>query len=300
MTTAKKKRPSPTDILDNIRSKAKLDNDFAKSTAIRLKAGKIKIQLLAKDPEHLFRARTQHIIPTIPNDDDKNNKWLVADCIGDDCPVCMAAQSFKNSGISVDDVNEAYNPKYPYKNLRSLFTQNEHYLLCGRVLADEADEGSYLGKDDELGSTHLIQFNKTALNGLMSAYEDFLDDYDYESEDDEAPALFAIFDGEEKANSLVITCRITNQPYSCQFTLSKTVDVNIKDCDEDKLDLLDEANAPVPAEEHMNNCVDRIKDIQNYFIKPVHKQQSNDNNSDLDFDNADVIDDLDFDMDDEL
>lgn len=261
------KRLSPLDIISRVREKAKLENnDFSKSQAIRLKAGKIKFQLVAKDSDYLFRARTQHMIPTVPHDDNKDNKWMVADCKGENCPVCKAVKAFKDTGITVDEINDAYEPKYPYKNVRSLFTQNEHYLLCGVILGDQADNGNYLPKDSKLGDTHLIQFTQTALNNLMSAYEDFIDDFSDNSEDnEEVPPLFAIFDGEDKAKSLTVTCRITNQPYSATFSFGKVVELEKNAVDLDKLNLLEEA--PEVPDEHYENCVKRIKDIQNYFIK---------------------------------
>lgn len=258
------KKLSPMDILNNVRNKAKLDNnDFSKSIAIRLKPGKIKFQLIAADSDYLFRPRTQHMIPTVPHEEDKNEKWMIADCKGTGCPICAAAESFKKSGVELDDVNEAYNPKFPYKTLRAVFTQPEHYLLCAKVLADNADDGNYLPKDSEIGSTHLIQFPRTALNNLMSAYEDAMDD----AEDEEVPPLFAIFEDDNKASSLTITCRVTNQPYSCTFSFGKVVEVEKKDIDEEKLKLLVEA--PEVPEEHYAKCVKRIKDIQNYFVKPT-------------------------------
>lgn len=144
-----KTKMSPMDMLNAVRDKAKLsDSDFSKSIAIKLKPGKIKFQLIAADCEHLFRPRTQHMIPTIPDEVDPNEKWLVADCKGEGCPVCIAANAFKKSGVTtVEEVNRIYNVKFPYKNLHALFTQPEHYLLCARVLVDQADDGSYLPKN---------------------------------------------------------------------------------------------------------------------------------------------------------
>lgn len=272
------KKLSPMDILNNVRNKAKLDNnDFSKSIAIRLKPGKIKFQLVAESSDFLFRPRTQHMIPTVPHEEDKNEKWMIADCKGPGCPICAAAESFKKSGVELDDVNDAYNPKYPYKTLRSVFTQSEHYLLCARILADQADDGNYLPKDSELGSTHLIQFPRTALNNLMAAYEDAMDDAS--DEDTEVPPLFAIFEDEDKASSLTITCRVTNQPYSCTFSFGKVVETSKSEVDEAKLKLL--AEAPEVPEEHYTKCVKRIKDIQNYFVKPtVSTSYADDNDED--------------------
>lgn len=273
-------RMSPMEMLNSIKEKAKLgDENFAKSIAIRLKPGKIKFQLIAMNSEHLFKPRVQHMLPTVPNEDDSNEKWMVCDCKGEGCPVCAAANAFKNSGVTLEEVNEAYNMKYPYKNLRAVFTQPEHYLLCARILGDDADEGSYLPKDSELGSTHLIQFNKTALNNLMSAYEDFMDDFiDSADEGEEVPPLFAIFDGEKTVKSLTITCRVSLKPYSCTFAFNKVVEANIDSVDKDKLELL-EISPEVP-EEHYENCVKRIKKIQNYFVNdsqiPFMKKEEDD------------------------
>lgn len=258
---------TPQDMLNNIRNKAKLDNtDFSKSVAIRLKAGKLKFQLLAANSDNLFKPRTQHMIPTVPYEDDKNEKWLIADCQGENCPICLATNSFKQSGVELEDINAAYTPKYPYKNIRALFTQPEHYLLCAKILSDQADEGSYLPKDAELGSTHLVQFTRTALNNLLSAYEDYMDDFaDSAEEGQETPSLFAIFDNEKVAKSLVITARITNQPYSCTFSFNKVAEISSDTIDKSKLELLE--TSPEVPEEHIQKCVNRIKAIQNYFIK---------------------------------
>lgn len=296
------KKMNAMEMLNNIRNKAKLDNnDFTKSNAIRLRAGKIKLQLIALDDEHLFRPRTQHMIPTIPHEDDKSEKWMIADCKGEGCPVCAAVDAFKHSGVELDAINEEYNPKYAYKSLRSVFTQPEHFLLCAKILADQADDGSYLPKDAELGSTHLVQFNRTALNNLMSAYEDYMDDLEL-GEDEEVPSLFAIFNGEDKAKSLTISCRIANQPYSCTFAFNKVAEIKKSEVDEDKLKLLEEY--PQVPEEHYEKCIKRIKDIQNYFIQ---SDKNDGDDSDLPWSNKNSSkssnvdgDDADFDIEDML
>ena len=285
-----KKRMSPTEMLNSVRSKAKLgDNDFSKSIAIRLKPGKIKFQLVAADCEHLFKPRVQHMIPTVPGEDDPNEKWMIADCKREDCPVCKAANAFKKSGVaSLDDINNAYNMKYPYRSIGALFTQPEHYLLCAKVLADQADDGSYLPKDSEIGSTHLIQFPRTALNNLMSAYEDYIEDNDSDAD------LFAILDDEtEEAKSLQITCRVTNQPYSCTFAFNKVAKISKEDIDEEKLELLT-TDKEVP-EEHYENCVKRIRKIQNYFSGNQMREEEADRNKLID----DITEDTPFDLDDE-
>lgn len=278
-------KKNPMEILNGIREKAKLnDEDFTKSIAIRLKPGKIKFQLVAKDDEHLFRPRTQHMIPTVPNEEDKNEKWLVADCKGEGCPVCQAAAAFKNAGIGLDEINEAYHPKYPYKYVKSLFTQSEHYLLFAKVLLDQADEGNYLPKDADIGSYHLLQFPRTALNNLMAAYEDAMDDaMDDELDESSAiPPLFAIFNGDKSASSLTITARITNQPYSCTFSFNKVAEINIDEVDKERMALLEEPQTV--SDEHYEKCVKRIKQIQNYFIKPKGKAVIEDeDDSDLPF-----------------
>lgn len=281
------KRMSPRDILNKVRNSAKLDEtNFTSTNVIRLKPGKIKMQLVTDDVDFLFRARTQHVIPTVPNEDDSKEKWLVCDCQGNKCPICKAADAFKASGVTVDEVNETYNPKYKYKNLRSVFTQNEHYLICAKILEDRADDGTYLPKDSELGSYHLVQFNKMALNSLMSSYEDFLDDLDEDAESE--PSLFAIFSGDdenEKVSSLIVTCRITSQPYSYSFSFSKSAELTFSEVDKTTLKSLHEAITPT--EEHINKCVDRIKKIENYFVK----------NTNIDVDaEDDVLDDNDLDL----
>lgn len=259
-----KKKLSPMDILNNIRSKAKLDDNSSKNAIVKLKAGKIKFQLIAKDANYLFKSRTQHVIPTTPDNDDNQEKWLILDCKKENCPVCDAVDTFKKSGISIERVNEVYKPKYPYKNLKSVFTQHEHYLLCAIVLDENAEEGSYLPKDEELGSTQLIQFSRMALNNLMSDYEDWVkENFD---DEDEVPSLFAIFGDENKANSVIITCKVRTLPYSCTFSFTKNATVDMSTVNSDKLDILSEPPAEIP-EEYVEKCVKRIKDIQNYFVK---------------------------------
>lgn len=257
---------SPKEMLDKIRSSAKLDeNEYGNQIAIKFnKPGRVKLQLLALDSEHLFKARTQHFIPTLPNNDDPNEKIMVVDCKGEGCPVCAAATAFKNSGIKVEDVNAAYNPRYPYPKLRNVFTQPEHFLLCARILADQAEDGKYLPKDAELGSTQLIQLSKSALNSLMSSYEDFITDYDDDIE--ELPPLFGIFeDGADKVKSFTVNLRIqVSGSWSYLFTLGKAVEVSFEDVDKDKLKLLEEMKEPT--DDYVEKAVKRIHDIQNYFI----------------------------------
>ena len=291
-------RESAMEMLNRIRDKAKLNNDFSKSMAIRLKAGKIKFQLVAPTSDNLFKSRIQHMIPTVPEEEDKNEKWLVADCKGEGCPVCAAAAAFKNSGITVGQINEAYNPKYPYKYIRNVFTQPEHYLLCAKILTDDADEGSYLPKDEAIGSTQLIQFPRTALNNLMAAYEDFMDDYETEGKDDDVPSLFAVAEDGDKVRSLVITCRVTNQPYSCTFSFNKSQTIDFSEISEEKLNVLKET-IEVPSE-HYDKCVDRIQKIRNYFIKESVKDEDDDVPFDMSSEKKSVSSDDDFDIDDML
>ena len=257
---------TPTEMINKIRSSANLDNnnDFSKSIAVKLKSGKIGFQLIAPSEDNMFRARTQHIIPTVPNEDDKNEKWIIADCKGEGCPVCMAVNAFKQTDISVDDINSAYMPKYPYKNIKSVFTQPEHFLLFAKITTDQADNGDYLPKNAELGSTHLIQFPRTALSGLIDAYADYKETND--DSDEDTPPLVAIFDkNSDTAQSLSIICRVTNQPYSVNFTFGKVKEIKRSEIDEDKMKLLIEA-PEVPAE-HYEKCVKRIEKIKNYFLK---------------------------------
>lgn len=292
--TAKKRKPSPMDILNRVRDKAKLnDPQYQQIQVVRMKAGKMKIQLLALDPEFLFLQRRQHVIPTIPHDDDTNNKWLIVNCQGEDndCPICKAAESFKKCGIDVEEVNAAYKPKYPYKNLRSVLTQADHYLLCAVIMVDQCEDGTYLPKNAEIGSTQFIQFSKTALNSLMSAYEDFIEDLDLDDPDD-APSLFAIFDGEDEAESLSITCRITNQPFSCTFSFGKPITAKLGDVDSDKLEIL-QKGLEAPSDEYIEKCIKRIRDIQNYFVTGGDSKISE---GSIDMDDDDDDDDLPFSM----
>lgn len=303
------KKMSPQEILDKIRSKAKLESkEYEKSIAIKMnKSGKIRMQLLALDSDHLFKSRIQHFIPTLPDNEDPNEKIMVVDCQGDNCPICDAAMSFKNSGVTVEEINSAYKPKYPYQKVRNVFTQPEHFLLCARVLADQADEGTYLPKEESIGSTQLIQLSKTALTNLMSTYEDFVDDYDGEPED--LPSLFAIFeDGVKEAKSLTVTLRVTTQPmWSYNFTINKATDIKIEDVDVEKLKLLQETLKPT--DDYMEKAINRIHQIQSYFVGgsnvvPVTtaKEQINNFVDDTD-DNVgdnnltDNLDDTDFDID---
>lgn len=260
---------TPMEMLDKIRQKANItDSDYEKQTAVKLnKAGKIKFQLLAMSPDYLFRARTQHFIPKTPDCDDPNEKILVVNCKGDNCPVCDAAYAFKNSGVKLEDVNNAYKSKYPYTNLRSVFTQAEHFLVCAKILADNAEEGNYLPKDASVGSTQLIQLSKSALSSLMSAYEDFLDDYtdDNGGDVDSLPPLFGIFDGENSVKSFVINCRVQTQPWSYNFTFGKAIETKIEEVDKEKLALLEKGFSE-PTEDYVAKVIERIKNIQNYFV----------------------------------
>ena len=255
---------SPMEMLDKIRNKAKLDNkEFQNSIAIKMnKPGKLKFQLLALNSENLFKSRTQHFIQTLPDNDDPNEKVMVVDCQGENCPVCAAALSFKNSGVTVDDINDAYNPKYPYPKLRNFLTQPEHFILGIRVLADNADEGSYLPKDAEIGSTQLLQLSKTALSNLMAAYEDFIMDDD---DPDSLPPLFGVFENTDTVKSLTINLRVQVQGnWSYIFSFGKGVEVNKADVDVEKLKFLEDTTEP--SEDYLEKVLDRIRKIQNYFV----------------------------------
>lgn len=289
-TSKKSKKSSPLDILNRVRDKARLgEKPYQQIQVVKMKAGKIKFQLLALNDDFLFAQRRQHVIPTIPHDDDPNSKWMVVNCEGENCPICRAAESFKKSGIEIEDVNAEYKPKYPFKSLRSVFTQPDHYLLCARILVDQCDDGNYLPKDAEIGSTQLIQFSKTALNNLMAAYEDFIDDFadSQEEEDAEAPALFAIFDGDDTADSLTISCRITNQPFSATFSFSKVSTVSLDGVDKSKLEILEKGFEP-NNEEYVAKCIKRIRDIQNYFVNGGNISEDDDADSLDDEDDDDL------------
>lgn len=283
---------SPMELLNQVRAKAKLDTkEFEKSIAIKMnKPGKIKLQLLALDSEHLFKSRTQHFIQKLPDTDDPNEKIMVVDCQGENCPICDAAQAFKNSGVTLEQINTAYPSKYPYPKLRNFLTQPEHFLLGVRVLADNAEEGTYLPKDESLGSTQLLQLSKSALSSLMSAYEDFLDEYDDDVE--KLPPLFGVFeDNKESVKSLTVNLRVQVQgSWSYIFSFGKAVEVNKSDVDFDKLKLLNETVKPT--DDYMENAVKRIHDIQNYFVgNNKSLLTENENNSSIKTDIDSLVDD---------
>lgn len=255
---------SPLDLLNKVRNSANLGtNTTEKSIAVKLnKAGKLKFQLLAPNEEFLFRARTQHAISTLPDNEDANVKMIVVDCQGKDCPVCLAAQQFKNSGVTTDMLNEAYKPKFPYTKVRNFLTGSEHFLVGVKILADNADEGTYLPKEEELGSTQLLQLSKAAFNSLMSAYEDFIEDNEDDMED--LPPLFGIVeDSENTVDSLTVSVRVATQPWSYNFSFGKAAKTEKSDINMDKLKLIEEA--PKPSEDYLQKAVDRIKELQNWF-----------------------------------
>lgn len=260
---------SPMDMLNSIRNKAKLEEvDYGNIIAIKLnKPGKIKMQLLALDSENLFKSRTQHFIQTVPDNDDPNEKVMVVDCQGENCPICSAANALKASGITVDMLNAAYKPKYPYQKLRTFLTMPEHFIVYAKIIQDSAEEGKYLPKDAELGSAQFVQLSRTALNSLMESYEDFIDDASDNDEDiDNLPPLFGIFEnGAKEVSSLVVNCRISVQPYSYNFTFGKATKTKLEDIDMDKIEKLSEGPL-TPTEDYLEKALQRIKDIQNYFV----------------------------------
>lgn len=260
---------SPMDMLNSIRSKAKLEElDYGNIIAIKLnKPGKIKMQLLALDSENLFKPRTQHFIQNVPDNDDPNEKVMVIDCQGKNCPICSAANAFKASGITVDMLNEAYKSKYPYRNLRSFLTMPEHFIVYAKIIQDSAEEGKYLPKDAELGSAHFVQLSRSALNSLMESYEDFIDDaLDNDEDIDSMPPLFGVFeDGAKEVSSLVVNCRVSVQPYSYNFSFGKASKTSLDDIDMDKLEKL--SDGPLaPTDDYLEKALQRIKNIQNYFV----------------------------------
>lgn len=243
---------TPTEMLNKINDS--VNNDFSKSFPIKLKAGKIGFQLIAPDDNNLFKPRIQHFIPNAPGE---NDKWLVADCKIEDCPVCSAVNDFIKADISVDDINSAYMPKYPYKNVKSVFTQPEHYLCYAKILTDQADTGNYLPSGAKLDDTYLIQFPKMALLNLLNSYKEYVEINDCDD------SLFAIFKDNDVAKSLNIVCRVAVKPYSVNFTFGKVKEIKRSEIDEDKMKLLIET-PKVPAE-HYDKCVERIKRIRDYF-----------------------------------
>lgn len=260
-------KQNPLDILNKIKNVANLKNEYAKTIGIKLnKPGKIRFQLVAPDVEHLFKTRTQHFIQPLPNNE-SNENILVVDCQGENCPICEAANSFRKSGITVEQINDAYNPRYPYSKLRNFLTQPEHFLVAARVLLDNADEGNFLPKDAEIGSTQILQLSRTAFNNLMTSYEDFLSDYDDDIE--ELPPLFGIVDDckeEGVLTSLSITLRISVQgAWSYTFSFGKGVSVKIEDVDSEKLNVISSDIFKV-SEDYMKKAIKRIESIKNYII----------------------------------
>lgn len=252
---------SPMDVLNNIRSKAKLEDNFEKQVVMRLnKEGKLKLQLLAPDQDHLFKARTQHFIPTLPGEEDPNEKGIVINCLGSDCPVCEALNTLRHSNVTVDALNEAYNPKYPYTKLRSAFTYPEHFLIAARVIEDG---NKFLPKDENLGDVQIVQFSRSALNSLLHAYEDMLDDN--EDDYDSLPPLFGITENNDTVKSLMVTLRIQTQPWSYSFTFNtKGVECDLTEVN--KTERLEQiTNDTMPNEDYVEKAVSRVNEIKNYF-----------------------------------
>lgn len=286
---------SPREMMDKIRNKAKLDNlDYGSIIAVKLnKPGRIKMQLLALNPEDLFKSRTQHFIQTLPGETDPNEKIIVVDCQGKDCPVCQAAAAFRASGIDDEMLNAAYKPKYPYRSAYQFLTQPEHYILCAKILLDGAEEGKYLLKDMKENEVQYIQFTKTALNSLMGAYEDFLEDSD--EDEDSLPPLFGIFEnGAESVTSLTVNCRVATQPFGYSFTFGKAITTTAEEVSMGKLGKLSEGPL-VPTEGYMEKALARIKSIQNYFVSDGNDDSSGSiSKNDSDGDSLDdILDDID-------
>lgn len=285
---------SPMDLLNKVRSSANLNVvTTEKSIALKLnKAGKLKFQLIALNEDYLFRSRIQHAIPTLPDNEDTNTKMIVIDCQGKDCPICLAASQFKNSGVTLEAINEAYKPKFPYTKLRSFLTGAEHFLVGIRILADNAEEGTYLPKEEEIGSTQLLQLSKAAFNSLMSAYEDFIEDN--EDDIDNLPPLFGIVDNNsDTVDSLTISVRVATQPWSYNFTFGKATKTPKTDLNMDKLKSIEEA--PKPTEDYVEKAITRIKDLQNWFvgvnnITDENKEEKKTNLSDINNDELDLSD----------
>ena len=254
---------SPMDVLNNIRNKVKLEDNFEKQVIMRLnKEGKIKLQLLAPDQDHLFKARTQHFIPTLPGEEDPNEKGIVINCMGSDCPVCNALSTLKYSNVTVEALNDAYSPKYPYTKLRSAFTYPEHFLIAARVIEDG---NKFLPKDESFDDVQIVQFSRSALNSLLHAYEDMLED----NEDalDSLPPLFGIVNdsNNDTVKSLIVTLRIQTQPWSYSFTFNtKGVECDLTEIN--KTERLEQITSDTtPNEDYVEKAVSRINEIKNYF-----------------------------------
>lgn len=258
---------SPIDVLNNIRSKVKLEDSFEKQVVMRLnKEGKIKLQLLAPDQDHLFKARTQHFIPTLPGEEDPNEKSIVINCMGSNCPICNALSTLKYSNVTVEALNDAYSPKYPYTKLRSAFTYPEHFLIAARVIEDG---NKFLPKDESFDDVQIVQFSRSALNSLLHAYEDMLED----NEDalDSLPPLFGIVNDNNNytVKSLIVTLRIQTQPWSYSFTFNtKGVECDLTEIN--KTERLEQITSDTtPNEDYVEKAVSRINEIKNYFNNSV-------------------------------
>ena len=232
---------TPNEIISKVKSTANLrDSEEPQVNIIKInKPGKLKFQIIAPTVDVLFKPRTLHFIQPLPDNDDPNEKVLCVECQKENCPICTAFNVFKNSGITVDEINAAYpQNKYPYTKIKSFITMQEHYLLVVRVLADQAEDGYYLPKDEEIGSTQILQLSKTALNSLMTSYQDYIDDLvdsDVNTETGDY-SLFGIYDNDSDViNSLSINLRVTTSgQWQYIFTFNKAVEVNKKDIDVSK------------------------------------------------------------------
>lgn len=242
----------------------KSTSDSIGNTIIKLnKPGKIEFQLIAPafNEEIYFKKRQQHVIPVSPDNVNDNEKTLFIDCKGDNCPVCKAAENtiefFKNNYITLDDINNAFDVKYPYKNYRKIFTQTEHYLVYAKITKDSADKGTYIPEGFELNKTYIIQLSENAFFDLMIEYET------YKKNNDVVLDLFTSIEDESK-DALNIVCQVIN-PYTIKFDFNGVRKINKEDIDNNKIKFFIE-NSEVPAE-HYEKCVKRIEKIKNYFLK---------------------------------
>lgn len=273
---------TPQEMLNKVRKMANLDDNAAIGPSIvKLnKPGRLKLQLLAPDSDNLFIKRVMHSIQVVPESENQN--IIMIPCQGINCPICEAANSFRKSGITVEELNNVYKSKYPYRNVRSFLTQPEHFILAARVLEDNADEGYYLPKDSEVGDIQLLQFSKSAINSLMTSYSDLIMDNINDTDDDMAnyvPPLFGTFEdiaSDNKIKSLSISLRIQVQgSWSYLFTFgNKAAEIDVKDIDESKIKIIKDGFMP-PTDDYIKSAVDRIHAIKNYFLNNSYSNNDN-------------------------
>ena len=261
---------NPYDVINKVKSVANLEESESMIPSVVKvnKSGKLKFQIVAPNVNCLFRPRVQHFIQTLPDSDDPNESIIYAECSKNNCPICAAVDTFKNCDITPEDINAAYSLKYPIKKVKSFFTSSEHYLLCIKVLSDQADDGYYLPKDEELGSFQILQLSRTALNSLMASYQDYIEDAsdsginvnsgDY--------SLFGLLDDDnDPIKSLVVSLRVqTNGQWQYIFSFNSSASIDKNSIDQDKIKFIQEI--PEYPDDYLQKAINQINKIKNYFI----------------------------------